>query len=476
MASRRTRRNTRGMVLAGGLTALLLAGAPAAVPAAGMAPEVVWQHHHLTAGSGIGISRDGSTLVASGNAITVVDPASGALLRTIPHKAEAIAVSPAGDLVAAAQVTQDPATGWWTASLMHLYETGDGSVRETMNEHRWQVWALAFSPDATRLASGDIMEELKLWDLRTDSVLYSFPLQNGSVAFSPDSSVLVSNGQNSYARMYKTSTYTLKRAFYPWTGDRGVAFTPDGTRLVTSGTIPGGVNGVSTSVSFAGIIKVFRVSDGVLVRSIVMTEGGGQQVRAFALSADGTHAAVSLYSDQVRIYRLSDGALVARYDAETAGVNGIAFTPDGMRVAFVRADGTVIMARNPGAPAVPLVPPAAPLVPKPAPPADPAPAPVPAGPQALTELKVSPEAVMGGQSASGTVTLAGPAPAGGQVVTLSSTNAAATVPASVTVAAGTRTATFSIATRVVSVPVEGLVRASTSAGEPRGTGFKILAP
>ncbi len=55
----------------------------------------------------------------------------------------------------------------------------------------------------------------------------------------------------------------------------------------------------------------------------------------------------------------------------------------------------------------------------------------------------------GGASTGGTVQLASPAPAGGVVVTLSSTSSSATVPASVTIAAGATTATFTVSTKAV---------------------------
>lgn len=65
----------------------------------------------------------------------------------------------------------------------------------------------------------------------------------------------------------------------------------------------------------------------------------------------------------------------------------------------------------------------------------------------LSSLALQPTRVVGGASATGTVTLSAAAPAGGSVVRLASANAAlATVPASVTVAAGARTASFTIAT------------------------------
>ncbi|HYU22324.1 MAG TPA: hypothetical protein VEM60_04215 [Candidatus Dormibacteraeota bacterium] len=68
----------------------------------------------------------------------------------------------------------------------------------------------------------------------------------------------------------------------------------------------------------------------------------------------------------------------------------------------------------------------------------------------LSSLALNPTSVAGGNSSTGTVTLSGPAPAGGAQVTLSSSNtAAATVPSSVTVPAGATSATFTVSTSVV---------------------------
>jgi len=70
----------------------------------------------------------------------------------------------------------------------------------------------------------------------------------------------------------------------------------------------------------------------------------------------------------------------------------------------------------------------------------------------LKNLEISPEKVVGGSATTvtGTVTLEDPAPTGGEVVMLASSDtSAATVPASVTIAAGDTSATFTI----LSMPV-----------------------
>lgn len=93
----------------------------------------------------------------------------------------------------------------------------------------------------------------------------------------------------------------------------------------------------------------------------------------------------------------------------------------------------------------------------------------------LKSVTTSPTSVVGGKSATGTVTLNGPAPAGGQVVTLSTTNIAASIPGSVTVAAGATTATFTVSTTPVSVKTTGTISAS-ALGVTRTTGVFTVKP
>lgn len=72
----------------------------------------------------------------------------------------------------------------------------------------------------------------------------------------------------------------------------------------------------------------------------------------------------------------------------------------------------------------------------------------PGGPQ-LKSVTIAPATVLGGSRVFGVVTLTGKAPTGGAIVALTSSNAAAAVPASVTVPAGRSSASFQITTRQV---------------------------
>lgn len=80
-------------------------------------------------------------------------------------------------------------------------------------------------------------------------------------------------------------------------------------------------------------------------------------------------------------------------------------------------------------------------------------------PVLLGTLTLAPTSVQGGlANSTGTVTLTGPAPTGGAVVTLTSSNtAAATVPASVTIAAGSTSNTFTVTTSTVASSTSSVI-------------------
>jgi Subtilase family len=78
----------------------------------------------------------------------------------------------------------------------------------------------------------------------------------------------------------------------------------------------------------------------------------------------------------------------------------------------------------------------------------------------LSSVTLNPTSVTAGAQSTGTVTLSGSAPTGGAQVMLSSDNAAASVPASVTVAAGASSATFTVNTNSVTASTQVTMSAS----------------
>jgi hypothetical protein len=99
--------------------------------------------------------------------------------------------------------------------------------------------------------------------------------------------------------------------------------------------------------------------------------------------------------------------------------------------------------------------------------------PAPPPPPTVSSLTLNPASVFGGQSSTGTVTLTGPAPAGGAQVFLSSDSGAASVPSSVTVPAGATSATFTVNTSFVLFSTSATISASYN-GTTRSATLGVL--
>jgi WD40 repeat protein len=117
------------------------------------------------------------------------------------------------------------------------------------------------------------------------------------------------------------------------TGDVNlVSFSPDGS-LLASG-------------SRDRTVKLWRVSDGVLIRTI----GHASSVVSVSFSPDGSViASAGGWGDgTVQLWRVSDGALLQTYNQETGmSVPSIQFSPNGRLFGYGREDATVVVARNP---------------------------------------------------------------------------------------------------------------------------------
>ena len=100
----------------------------------------------------------------------------------------------------------------------------------------------AFSPDGRYLAYAG--EEQKITILERGAVKCEIKgLQGGvfSLAFAPDSSLIVSGGMNGELKIWGIPGCSLKRSLETGSDIRGAVFSPDGAHIIF--TKPGGVPG-----------------------------------------------------------------------------------------------------------------------------------------------------------------------------------------------------------------------------------------
>jgi WD40 repeat protein/serine/threonine protein kinase len=228
----------------------------------------------------------------------------------------------------------------------------DGQELFTLAAHTGPVWDITFSPDGLSLATAGADNTAKVWDLRA------------SLA-SPDSA----------ARLEISGHMNQSNSLSSQPGIRQVAFSPDGTRLLTAGADgmvklweietgleTGAFEFEATRYGIRGVASAAFSPDGKQVAAL--TEGPESMARvwfidtgmitfeasrhvemdanfALAYSPDGKQLAISGLNITVTIYDALYGQVISTISGYKSAVMGINYSPDGALLATSHADGTV---------------------------------------------------------------------------------------------------------------------------------------
>ncbi len=183
---------------------------------------------------------------------------------------------------------------------------------------------VVFSPDGRFLAVASSLG-IYLYSVAGETIWYlGTQAQVTSIAFSPDGGILASGSGDGTVRLWRVSDGRLLRTLegHIWAVS-SVAFSPDG-EILASGS--GGHK-----------VRLWRVSDGRLLRTL---EGHTNSVTGVAFSPDGEILA-SGWDNTVRLWRVSDGVLLRTLEGHTNWVTGVAFSSDGQILASGSNDDTV---------------------------------------------------------------------------------------------------------------------------------------
>ncbi|WP_051367105.1 nSTAND1 domain-containing NTPase [Hamadaea tsunoensis] len=234
---------------------------------------------------------------------------------------ESVAISPDGSLVAVS------ARGLPT-ELWHL---PDGAPVGRLADLGDLLTRVAFSPDGHRLVSAgvdpvDPRDVVSLWNVDTRTLIARSPLLDAapqSVAFSPDGhTVGIASEQMADVMLWDTADGSLSRLRGHTHSVRQLAFSPDGSRLVSGG--------------FDEFAIVWDVRRKALVTKLF---GHSSELYTVAYSPDGRTIATGSKDRRILLFDLAEQPFTGHVDR----VNGIAASPDGRLLASASKDATVVV-------------------------------------------------------------------------------------------------------------------------------------
>jgi WD40 repeat protein len=239
-----------------------------------------------------------------------------------------VAFSPNGKWLASASLDQ----------TIQLRDATSGREMLQLTGHNGEVWGLAFSPDSQRLASASQDGKVKVWNTANgDELMALTGIRNTAVKgveFSPDGKHLASANFDRTVNIWDAISTQYTQTLIGHEAEvNGVVYSPGGKHLAS-------FSGTQNRPSFSGdhTVRIWDAADG---SQILKLEGHAQALTGIAYSPDGKRMATSSHDQTVKIWDATSGVEMLTLKGHSDRVQSVAFSPDGQRVASAGDDRTV---------------------------------------------------------------------------------------------------------------------------------------
>jgi hypothetical protein len=178
-----------------------------------------------------------------------------------------------------------------------------------------------------RVLAGGFGQSAQEWTFAPGPASYELrghTAQVSAVAIAPDESMLATGQTDGTVRLFDGSREMLKELSGHRDRISGLAFSPNGSRLASGGR--------------DGVVRIWN-TDTQALDSVLTTTAGS--VNGVAWSPDGRIVAAAYGDAQVQLYDIASKAVPFVLRGHTGGVTSVAFGPDGKTLATGSQDNTV---------------------------------------------------------------------------------------------------------------------------------------
>jgi WD40 repeat protein len=330
---------------------------------------------HQALVSSLAVSPDNKWVASGSNdrTVRIWDIETGKqinVLRGYHDQFVSVALAPAGNPAAPGVILASSGASENAARLWYLEKENDVSK---VVYHSEQVMSVAFSPDRKLVASGNIDETIRVFDLisgkeiRSISNVGEIPV---SVDFSFDGCWIAATGPDNKIIIWDIASGNVVRTFQDNTGISVLSFSPDGQwiasanldreitlwNLQTGKAVrhPAGREGSITCLSFSfdGRLLASGGTDSTLfiwdMRSghqLQELRGHNGPVTSVSFSPDGVVLASGSADQHLRIWDVSSGKEQITIESDGI-VSSIVFSPDGKEIAWTGGMQSTIFLRS----------------------------------------------------------------------------------------------------------------------------------
>lgn len=231
--------------------------------------------------------------------------------------------------------------------IVQIWDIESGEETLRFQASTGSIVNLSWSPDISRMATAGGDERIKIWNTENGELLLEICCHTfrkfiaGDVAWSNDATLLASVANDSTIRIWDASSGVMQRAVCCTNSEwsRAVSWSPDGTKLAAA----------SYSGLGAGSVTIWDTSTWAQDR---MLEGNTMSIMDFDWSPDGRMIVASGNDGSIYFWEADSGELLRKIDImrvnpETNWVYNVDWSPNGAYVAIGSDDGTLRIWGNP---------------------------------------------------------------------------------------------------------------------------------